>query len=658
MSHAFMPDASPRRLVALGLAALALALLPARGPVAHAADEAIPRSEKWYEQRRDGNKIGYIRVVWSPSTWKGKTTVHDTTTFVTSSTRNMAGMRDTFSTTTTIDLERGADGTMWSRQTRTEEPNRITLSEIVWTGKGYRFSSHIMGQEANRHIIEIPLDAPTMTDAESFLGTHVRAKTLKAGATFDLRNLDVRARTMRLTKLEVTGRETIKDEKGKDVETWKVVERDPAAGSETLLWIDDTGVLVKLRVGSVLIGRTTQDKAEQMPTRPAEYAITVPASPRLERIFNADRTVIDVLVRPDEHRKLPEFPESPWSRQREVEDRGADGTRIQVELTRHDSEAKAAKIPVIAKDFVRWLEPTAQMQIGDPLVLKTVRDVLGDETDARTAAYKLARFVYTKLDKRSLDVAQGDAVQILKACRGDCSEHCLLFVTLCRAAGIPARRCTGFVCIGGMWGSHAWAEIWTGQWIGADPTTGEVGTGARYLFYGYPDDPGSYPNVVSSRATGRMRILTRRIEEGKAAFDLSDANKHRIRDVAGRRFVHVLAGLEARAVPDDWSVTLDGDRRMSVRGPKFSAQLSASADQGSDLTSVKAYFPGTETTFAGAPAVARNTGASRMILVFSRRRVIQIFLNGGDDGVVAELERVLAPSFVEPALAWDEDTKK
>lgn len=658
MSHAIMPDASPRRLLTLGLLAITLLVSPFAGTAADAADESIPRSEKWYEQRRDGNKIGFIRVVWSPSTWKGKDTVHDTTTFVSSSTRNMAGMRDTFSTTTTIDLERAPDGTMWWQQTRVEEPSRITLSELLWTGKGYRFSSHIMGQEANRHVIEIPLDKPTMTDAESFLGTHVRGAKLAAGATFELRNLDVRARKVRLTTLHVQGRETIKNEDGKDVETWKVIEKDPSAGSEKLLWIDDKGVLVQFRVGSVLIARTTQAKAEQMPTRPAEYAITVAASPRLERIFNADRTVIDVMVRPDEHRKMPEFPKSPWSRPLEVEDRGEDGARVRVELTRHDSTVKTATVPVVDSAFARWLEPTAQMQVADPLVVRTVRDVVGEERDARTAAYKLARFVYTKLDKRSLDVAQGDAVQILKACRGDCSEHCLLFVTLCRAAGIPARRCTGFVCIGGMWGSHAWAEIWTGQWIGADPTTGEVGTGARYLFYGYPDDAGSYPGVVSARATGRMRILTRRVEEGKAAYDLEDPTKHRIYDRAGKRYVHVLAGLEARDVPEGWTVTLSGDRQMRILGDGFSAQLSASADQGGDLDSVKRHFSGTEITFAGVPAVSRTTGSSRDVFVFSRRRVIRMFVSGADDSVMADLERVLAPTFVEPALAWDADTKK
>ncbi|MDA1195112.1 MAG: transglutaminase-like domain-containing protein [Planctomycetota bacterium] len=657
MPHDSLPSAhSPGRSrslgAALGLLAFSLLAFGGLGPVG-AADDDIPRSEKWYEQSESGNKTGYVRVVWTPSTWKGKNTVHDTTTFVSRSTRNMAGMRDTFSVTTTLDLERGVDGTMWWTQSRVEEPERVTLTETVWTGTGYRYSAHIVGQESNRETFEVPLDAPVMTDAESFLGVHIRAGDVKVGSKYELRNLDLRARTHRPSQLEVVAQETVKDETGAEIEVWKVVETDPASKSESMLWLDNTGVLLRLRSGTVQIARTTQAAAEQMPTRTAEYDITVGSEPRLERIFSADRVLADVRLRPDADLKLPEFPTSPWSRALATKDRGDDGTTISVELRAYDSEVAKAKIPVIDKAYARWLEATAQMQVGDPLVLNTVRAVVGEEADVRAAAYKLARFVYTELDKKSLRVAQGDAVQILTERCGDCSEHCLLFVTLCRAAGIPARRCSGYVCIGGMWGAHAWAEIWTGQWIGADPTTGEIGTGARYLFFGYPDEPDSYPNVVSSRVTGRLRILVTRVEEGAAGYDLADPEAHRIYDVKGRRFVHVLCGLEARGVPEDWSVTLSDDRSMRVRGPSFTSQISASADQGADIESVARFFPGKRTTFAGAPALVRANGSSRTLLVFSRRRMIQMTVSGADGEALAALEGVLAPTFAVPALAWE-----
>ena len=42
----------------------------------------------------------------------------------------------------------------------------------------------------------------------------------------------------------------------------------------------------------------------------------------------------------------------------------------------------------------------------------------------------------------------------------------------------------------------------------------------------------------------------------------------------------------------------------------------------------------------------------RTILIFSRRRVVQMSVHGADDATLERLETVLAPSFQEPAPAW------
>ncbi|MDJ0522718.1 MAG: transglutaminase domain-containing protein [Planctomycetota bacterium] len=629
------------------------------GAIAPAADEPPRRSAKWYDELLDGRKSGFRRVVWAPSTWQGKQTLRDTTTVVSRTQRNMAGMVDTFEVTTISEVERGDDGTLWWMRTRVEEPGRVTVEELTWRtvdGKtGYESTVTILGQEENRQRIWIPLEEPVAVDVEAFLSERIRAGQVKPGDTFDLRQIDVRGRVARIAKVSVVARETVSDENGEEIRCLKIVQRDPGSGREILLWLDDAGTFVQVRVGSFVIRRTTAAKAEALPTTPAGYTITVPASPPLDRIFNADRVLLDVHIRADEHRKLPSFPASPWSRVTSQTGDDEQGYVAKVELRRHDDTTKQATIPVVDKTFARHLEATAMMQTEHPLVRQTVRDVVGDERDARRAAHKLARFVFSTLTKRSPEVASADAVQILESCRGDCSEHCLLFVTLCRAAGIPARRCSGYVCIGGMWGSHAWCEIWTGQWIGADPTTGEVGTAARYLFFGYRDEPESYPSVVSSRARGRLRIETTRIEEGRAAFDLADASAHRISRPEQRRYLHVLAGIEARDVPAGWTVRLSRDNMMTIRGPGFTARLGAWGDQGADLETAARYFRGDRTTFAGVPALLRQSGSTRIYTLFSRRRRVQVYVGGGDDQVLGTLERVLAPTFAEPALAWPPD---
>ena len=62
---------------------------------------------------------------------------------------------------------------------------------------------------------------------------------------------------------------------------------------------------------------------------------------------------------------------------------------------------------------------------------------------------------------------------------GDCTEHSQLFVTLARAAGLPAREVSGFVYGGDdanpSLGGHAWVEVMIdGEWIGMDPTWRET----------------------------------------------------------------------------------------------------------------------------------------------------------------------------------------
>jgi len=646
------------RRAASRIAFFGLLLLPA---LSFASGDAP--TERWYEQLRQGKKVGHIRVVWAPSTWEGHKTVRDTTTFTTATRRNMAGMQDVFRITSTVELERGVDGTFWWQRTRTEEASRILREETRWTGDGYELTSQVVTDDEEQPVqtIRIPLSEPVKVDAESFLGERARAGTLREGDAFDLPLLNVAARRAEPNRLTVLGREHVEDETGRPVECVRVRELNPSTGGESTLWLDAQGALVRLEgEGGIAIRRTTPETAQLMPTKPAEFAITVPADPVLERIFSATRVHLDLHLQADPTRRLPEFPDSPWSRIVAVEGSEEEGWVLKAELTAYERTEASAQVPVRDDAFARYLEPTALMPVDHSQVQETVRGVLRGETDARKAAERLARFVYHTLKKQSSDVEQADALQILRECRGDCSEHALLYVTLCRAAGIPARRCSGYVCIGSLWGAHAWAEIWTGQWVGADPTTGEVGTGARYLFFGYSDGPEPYPGVTSSRAAGRMRFVVTRLEEGEATYDLGDPAKHRIHDREGRRYLHALAGLEAHDVPESWRVVLEDASGMRLLGPGLRASVVVGADQGQGPDSVDARMRGlgVETTFAGAPALLFKQGDVRYYILFTRRRVARIAIQEGDPENLATLERVLAASFAPTPPPWEAVAEK
>lgn len=68
---------------------------------------------------------------------------------------------------------------------------------------------------------------------------------------------------------------------------------------------------------------------------------------------------------------------------------------------------------------------------------------------------------------------------VLKNRHGDCGQVSLLFITLCRSAGIPARFQSGFMMHPGHEGMHDWAEIWLDGygWVPVDQSFG----GEKYL---------------------------------------------------------------------------------------------------------------------------------------------------------------------------------
>lgn len=626
-----------------------LLLLLLLTPVAWAQAPNPAHVERWYEIARGQQKIGHQRVVWSPSTWQGKRTVHDSTTIVRRSVRDMAGSRDVFETTTVMELERGEDGTLWWLRSEHQEAGRTSITETTWSGKGYTHVSRIGGGEART--VEIPLDAPCMVDAEAFLGP--RVKELQAGQKHVLRALDVAGKGAREWELTVLPAEKVEGEAG-PVDSTPVRQKEPS-GAETTFWLDRDGAFVRIvdDEGTVY-RRTTREKAEEAPSRPHEYSVVCGASPTLERIFSAAKVGVDLHVQGDPNRRLPDLPTSPWSRVKAVRGSDAQGWVLELELTAHDDpSAQATFADVDRTKFAADLEPTNLMPSNHPQLVALAKQVVGDAKTLREGARRLARWTHLNLEKESPLVAESTALEILAERKGDCSEHCVLFVALCRAAGIPARRCSGFVCLGSIWGGHSFAEVWTGTWIGADGTTGEVGAGARYLFFGYLDKPDSWPTVVSGRLIGRMRFVTTSVtapaEEGGETFDLRDPAKHRLVDRSAGTARHVLCGIEARGIPPEWRVDLAGATQAVLRGPGVSATLHVMADQGSDLES----WGGGASAFCGVPAMIHGRGQSRTIIVHSRRRMVRIYVSEATEEGLKALEAVLAPTFRadEPATA-------
>jgi len=92
--------------------------------------------------------------------------------------------------------------------------------------------------------------------------------------------------------------------------------------------------------------------------------------------------------------------------------------------------------------------------------------------------------------------------ETLRLRRGVCQDYTHLLISVCRAAGVPARYVSGYHFVGDLQGgnadfeqaSHAWAEVYIPGigWFGIDPTN-NAPIGARYVKLGHGRD---YKDIV------------------------------------------------------------------------------------------------------------------------------------------------------------------
>ena len=126
-----------------------------------------------------------------------------------------------------------------------------------------------------------------------------------------------------------------------------------------------------------------------------------------------------------------------------------------------------------SQELADYLGSSAMIQANAPEIVKLANEVVGDEGDAWKAAQRLERWVDDNITNKSMDLAFASALEVCANRSGDCSEHSVFLAALCRAAGIPARSVMGLEYFGGVWGGHAWDEVWIdGEWYAPDATNG------------------------------------------------------------------------------------------------------------------------------------------------------------------------------------------
>lgn len=125
-----------------------------------------------------------------------------------------------------------------------------------------------------------------------------------------------------------------------------------------------------------------------------------------------------------------------------------------------------------------YLVDNAKYQINHKVIQNAVKKALGNEDNPYWMARKLYQYLF---DKMYYEMVGGwnTAPTVLERGNGSCSEYSFVFISLCRAAGIPARY-AGSVVMRGDDASmddvfHRWAEIYLPNygWIPVDASAGD-----------------------------------------------------------------------------------------------------------------------------------------------------------------------------------------
>jgi transglutaminase-like putative cysteine protease len=205
------------------------------------------------------------------------------------------------------------------------------------------------------------------------------------------------------------------------------------------------------------------------------------------------------------------------------------GYAIRMKSRRLTREFKSPKYPLeeVPEDVSKFLTATAMCQSDDEVLAGEARRLAKGKRDALAVARAIMRFTDRRLDKQSGSTGSASARQAYDERTGDCTEHAALFVALCRAAGLPARNIGGFVYACSpdgsvsIFGYHAWAEVWLGEWVPVDATVNEFGTSARYVCFEI-DEPGE-PHGRSRSS----RCIRQNIKPMIDAYQLADGTSWR-----------------------------------------------------------------------------------------------------------------------------------
>ncbi|MFI3296397.1 MAG: transglutaminase-like domain-containing protein [bacterium] len=145
------------------------------------------------------------------------------------------------------------------------------------------------------------------------------------------------------------------------------------------------------------------------------------------------------------------------------------------------------------REVAEYLQERAPHCIFTKEIKLLAKQIIGNETRPYYQGrllFEAMRTLYPWTSAREYSTITNIPQYVIREKHGDCGQITLLFVTLCRYIGIPARWQSGFMLHPGYENLHDWAEIYIENmgWIVVDASFGVQQWGKteteRYFYYG------------------------------------------------------------------------------------------------------------------------------------------------------------------------------
>lgn len=481
----------------LACSLLLLALIPgafAAGPPPESLADWARKSQGRYAYGLyiKGKKVGWVVVDLKVVKHDG----HDVFQSVSESFMDTLfdGERSTRGDKSTIRYELRGHGAILSAEKTSKEDGGTQVFKLARRGQGMRVTV-TGGQRAVTREVKLPRDTLAhQRKYEAWLADAARKKGdtfTQYGLAWERNDIDqeekhtYKARkTILLAGLKTTVYDLLVEEDGSKMETTVFPDGKPLAAS--------LGALMSLKMEKEADARKLGAKPVDLMDLTSIYVDKDLGLAREVEALKLEVTGLGDFKVPTSHRQKATV----------------DATRKVTTLElRRDFRVKDA-VPLSEDDTKRYTRATPRIQSDQKAITEQAAKIVGDETDAVKKVRKLQSWVYLNL-KKSYSSNADTAVQVLDNKAGDCTEHSLLFVALCRAQGLPAREVGGLAFVSGtkpLFGWHAWAEVHDGrQWVSVDPTWGQVYVDATHIKMSEGSRDMAWANVAGAM---KMKVVS------------------------------------------------------------------------------------------------------------------------------------------------------